>query len=145
MAKDQLVSIVFENRAATIANIFAADKEMQKGVRKAVKENGAYCQKLAVDLAPASAPGDYDGAGELRLKRSIELAFSEDFLTWNVFSNENLFAEDGQPYYAPIVESRQPYLKPAWDEFFPATQRAISREIKAAIRRRSIAVKTQNV
>jgi hypothetical protein len=142
-----------EGLPGTIANIFAADKAMQKAIIKAQKKSGEGQRDLTRDLAPESAPGSYTGAGTKRLKRSVKVRFSAKGYNYEVYCDIGTFIGEGQPYYPPFVEQgtsdpnypAQPFMGPANIASQPFVQKNIRDEVRKALKRRERAVKAQGV
>lgn len=145
----QDIDIVFTNPKATIANIYAADKLMQRDVRKRVAITGRKTWRTARALCnKGGALQAYDTG---RFRSSITLRLSEDNLVYEVYYDRNTFTADGEPYYAPFVEygteriPARPVLWTAWHEHYATLNEELSKEIRKSLKRRERAINRQRV
>lgn len=128
----QFMDIVLEDKAATIIRVYKVDKEIQLTVRKLVKKYGAATRDKAQELAPFRTG---------LLKSSIRDWYSQDGLSYQVFSDRTFFEAEEKEYYAWFVElgtvkmPAQPFLQPAFEEQNELFRQDLRTEIRAALKR----------
>jgi len=144
----QFIDIEFTNQSATIANIYAADRAMQKATLKNVKTYGYKTREKARQLCPRGK-GTKTGYRGGRLASSIAVLFTEKGYHYNVFCDRAVFDRAGVQYYAWFVElgtykmKAQPFLEPAHSENFPLFRKDLGVEIRKSLARREQIVKNQ--
>jgi HK97 gp10 family phage protein len=115
------MDLSFKNTAGVIANIYQTDRELQKAVRKIVKDAGQYCHDLTYFLAPVDT-------GFMR--EHIRVLYGKQGLSFEVGWFEADFVAAGLAFYPIYVEfgtrfmAAQPSLYPAYRDtkewFLPA-------------------------
>jgi HK97 gp10 family phage protein len=122
------------NLRGLVANLFAADARAQKAIRGTVAKYGTRQFRLTRQLAPVDT-------GFLR--SHIRLRVSEDGLAYEVGVREKDYTEAGLPFYALYQEfgtrfmHAQPFIFPARDQTYPEFRRALSANVRAAMKRRA--------
>ena len=121
------------NIRGLVANLSAADAAAQKAIRRSVAKYGEKQFRLTRELAPVDT-------GFLRA--NIRLRFSDDGLVYEVGALEKDYTDAGLAFYALYQEfgtrfmRAQPFVFPARDTIYPEFRAALSKDVKAAVRRR---------
>jgi HK97 gp10 family phage protein len=119
---------------ALAANFQAADARAQRAVRGVVAKYAEKQFRLTRELAPVDT-------GFLR--SHIRKRVSDDGLAYEVGVREDEFSDAGKAFYPIYLEfgtrfmAARPFIFPARDAVAPEFRRALSAELRAAIRRRS--------
>lgn len=114
-----------------VANLYASNERVGRHIRAVNRRAARQIEQLAKDFAPVDTG---------RLKGSITHELSPDDLVFRVYPDPAVFAEDGEPYYAPYVEfgtaisPAQPYLHPAYEALRPHYVGDIRKAVRQAIR-----------
>lgn len=127
------ITLSTRNTKGVIANILSADKRAQRAVRRVVREAGLQEYEIAYALCPVDTGFMQD---------SLRLEFQPEGLGYELGWREEDFTGAGLPFYPVYVEfgtskmAAQPSLFPARDAVRPVFERSLSRELRAAYRRR---------
>lgn len=130
------LDLSFRGITGVVANFRSADKRLQREVRKAVKEAGAFCKDLAYFLSPVDTE---------HMRDHLQTVYSPDGLVFETGWDEKDFRVPGRPIFPadnhsfyPIYQefgtkkmAAQPSLGPAYQD----TKAMFSRDISAAVRR----------
>lgn len=121
------------NLRATIANIYAADASVQRRIRAAVQWAGEENLRVLRATVPIDSGFMHDTA---------KTEYSDGGLAYETGWDAQDFPDE---FYPPFVElgtrfmAARPSLYPAFREVEPKFQARLREEIRAAIRRRSLA------
>lgn len=122
------------NVRGVVANLFKVDEEAQRAIRVTVDKYGHETHALAVALCP------FDTGF---MQEHLNLKFTEQGLGYEVGWEEQDFLDAGLPFY-PIYQefgttkmAAQPCLFPAHAATRPRFTRALSNNVRAAVRRRA--------
>lgn len=128
------LTLATRNAAGLAANFYAADRRVQRAVRRVVERAGVR----EFERARADAPVD---TGFMRSQ--LRLAFSEHGYLYELGFDEADFTGAGKPFYPLYVifgTTKMPardFLFGARDALRPAFRADLAAELRAAVRRRS--------
>lgn len=126
------VRLTMRNAGALAANFRSKDQQLQREVRRIVRENGQFCKELTQFFAPRDTGFMAD---------HVETTYTHDGLIFETGWDSADFFEAGLQWYVPYVEwgtskmAAQPSLTPAYEETVVQFKRDLSKALRNAGRR----------